>query len=148
MDRPVSAILYHGTAERFDAFDVRAGGIVGVEGIGAWLTESAAEAADWAERRERRGHPATVLSVEHAFRNPLVLASMDELRRMLRTDRGRADALRDRLLTVGYDAVVIDTSAGNWEDGSRDVVALEPAHLAIVAREPAQDLVAHAAPAP
>ncbi len=148
MTRPVATTIFHGTARRFDAFDVRAGGIVGIEGVGAWLTESADEAADWAERRERPGHPGVVVSVGQSFRNPLVLSSKDDLRGMLRTDRGRADALRARLLAVGYDAVVIDTSAGNWEDDAREVVALDPSRLSVLSCEPAQDARPSHAPAP
>ena len=112
--------VYHGTKERFDAFDTERHGRMAAAGQGAYFTDDIRLAAPYARGGDE---PGVIKQVHLSLKNPYPLpkAEWDQAR-----SRVSARALTEDLKAKGYDGVVVDH--GEFT-GGKEYVAFEPTQI-------------------
>lgn len=112
--------VYHGTREKFDAFDTERHGRMAAAGQGAYFTDDIRLAAPYARGGDE---PGVIKQVHLSLKNPYPLpkAEWDQAR-----SRASAQALTEDLKAKGYDGVVVDH--GEFT-GGKEYVAFDPIQI-------------------
>ena len=125
----VTNTFFHGTGRPLADMDVGYGSQTSPDGVGLWLSESQADATNFARERDE-GEP-TVYVITTPLKNPLILRSYEEFKTTIE-GLGDSSAARRALLAQGHDAIVIDRSNPPFKDDAKDVVLLTMAGTSIV----------------
>lgn len=118
------AVFYHGTADRFTAFDTDHPNRkdAGWLGRGVYLTNNEPLARSYSRTKRGAGEPQ-VMALFANLRNPFI-ASLQVKGHLQRASQAQVDAFTEQLRAAGYDGVALPFHGGGLE-----VMVLDPANV-------------------